>query len=1703
MSLDLKKQSNPFSTGGGGVNFETRVQASFAIALITQSCVPCLSKNMRAKELKFQNKYAGPNTDDFVLEASDKYGATSKLYAQIKHEITIGASTGSEENSSTFSDVIKSAWEDFKQSNFDRTKDKIALITGPLSQVDITNTLPLLEWAKYSANADEFIKKIETKGFASQAKLKKLEAFKIQLKHANEDVAITNEELWEFLKVFYLVSFDLDTEHSIVKNLLCSLIQMYSDELPSLVLSKVTTCVQEFNQNAGTLTLKNLPDDVKKLFTLNIKTDFESDLLKLQDHGNHIFNGISNLIQGFHVDRHEELISISEAVNENDFVFVTGVRGTGKSGIVKDFVLSKNEDVPIFYFRAEDFDKSHLNEVFYSIGINSSLTQIESYFSLIPKKILVIESIEKILELDYQHAFIDLLQFIRQQTGWKIIATGRDYALQQLSFNFLQSNGIKFTSINIEAFSEEQVQQVSENIPELKNLLSNETLIDILRVPFFIDIAVRAIGNGAQFQSGDTEIDFRNTVWSSVIAKEQFRKSSMPIKRRKTFIEIATQRAKKMVFGISVNGFDFEVIAKLEEDNLIYRDPKSSTISLTHDVLEDWALEEFIEEQFQSNSNELSTFLKTIGNEPAISRAFRLWLYHRLQFDKSTYDFVEKLLNSNIIESFWKDETIAAILQHDNPSEILELLKDVLFIDDSALLIRFCFILRITCQRPNPRFSEGFKLDKKSGIIQTLFLEPQGKGWVALLNFIYKYKNDLSLSIISHLIELISDWSEILDLYKNFPEESRTVGLLSLWLLEPIKNEYDKEKERAKIIGILLRLSPEIQNEFNDLMSKDVFVTIEKYRRLNYVNELINIAFFGTYVPFICKYQPDFIINLALNEWIIDENERNNEYRFSNFDMEGLFGLDSERDFFPASGAKGPFKYLLHFHPIKALDFIIKLCNSTSKKYGMSQPEKNLFSVDFHISHIEMNLDDGTIVKQIASSFLWNAYRGLSTVPYLLQCALMALENWLIDLINNHSINDNIIHNIYLHLLKNSNSVMITSVLASVSIAFPDKLKEVSLPLLRIKEFYFYDLKRSINEKGGNELNWFGVNIFGDVMHKIYSEERRVAALRSWRKSSLENLLIKLQFDSQVKDRIFQIVDHLKDQSINNNDTKLIYMINRVDTRNWEVINDQDDKKIIIIKSPEISEELKRDQEKCNDEFAANNSILKLNLWANKLFNDKEILTEYFSSYEDGLEAAQKLLIDLRNQKLVDFAEMATGAITKTASVCIRDNFENLDEENFEWCFNIILQAIEINSDFSDNLTSHDKTDNWGAGACAYVLCKLFKSKLTIEQINDLKVALAIAVTHANQCVNNLAALGIRDFLWSIDQELASNFLNGIVEYAKLQKELELDNRKSYMLEDNNLQKFYNSQREKISEFRRNLISEKFKISVSNISLDNYSQRYIYLSVLMIPLHNQTVEQMELFFRVVNFIFEAKNKKYRLNDEKRFNSDIEISIKDCLVEQLIFDSNKNFDNFKNILISGCMKAPNFIHLIKLSFDVEMHKNSNYEAIWKFWKTIEPELTKIALTDTNIIYRRDEDINELLRGFLHTDTRWEGLPSDRKCIEHGAKFLLNFANQNAKNIHVFESLASWIYNFFDLFFENGIQILAEYFNKNKELILKCSNTIFYLEMSIGRYLQVENRGVLSLKMYNICFSLLTGIIETGSARAYYLREQLIRSRKIAS
>ncbi len=47
---------------------------------------------------------------------------------------------------------------------------------------------------------------------------------------------------------------------------------------------------------------------------------------------------------------------------------------------------------------------------------------------------------------------------------------------------------------------------------------------------------------------------------------------------------------------------------------------------------------------------------------------------------------------------------------------------------------------------------------------------------------------------------------------------------------------------------------------------------------------------------------------------------------------------------------------------------------------------------------ITLHLPDGTVVQQWMNPRLWCLYRGTSVGPDILQCALMALEQWLLDL---------------------------------------------------------------------------------------------------------------------------------------------------------------------------------------------------------------------------------------------------------------------------------------------------------------------------------------------------------------------------------------------------------------------------------------------------------------------------------------------------------------------------------------------------------------------------------------------------------------------------------------------------------------------------------------------------------------------------------
>ena len=261
MSKKSKQLSNPFSTGGGGHNFENSVQAAFVVLMLTGGIVPCLEP-LPIKQIKLQGKYEGYDTDDLIVFAESQNGAKkAKLLAQIKHSISI---TG---NDKIFGEVIQSAWSDFQNAKiFNPETDVFAVITGPLSAHDSDNARVALERARRSSTAQEFFGKLNLAKFTSDAQRNKIEAIRLQLKEANKGVDVGDEQLWQFLKCFHLLGFDLDVASGMTLALLNSHISQFKCGDVAGIWAKIAKEVASCNQNAGTITLETISKDIKAAF---------------------------------------------------------------------------------------------------------------------------------------------------------------------------------------------------------------------------------------------------------------------------------------------------------------------------------------------------------------------------------------------------------------------------------------------------------------------------------------------------------------------------------------------------------------------------------------------------------------------------------------------------------------------------------------------------------------------------------------------------------------------------------------------------------------------------------------------------------------------------------------------------------------------------------------------------------------------------------------------------------------------------------------------------------------------------------------------------------------------------------------------------------------------------------------------------------------------------------------------------------------------------------------------------------------------------------------------------------------------------------------------------------------------------------------------------------------------------------------------
>ena len=130
--------------------------------------------------------------------------------------------------------------------------------------------------------------------------------------------------------------------------------------------------------------------------------------------------------------------------NLNQIVILSGVGGVGKTAVIKKLFEELKDEIPFYIFKATEFELRNINDLLTDFSFQEFIDVHKGD----GKKIIVIDSAEKLLYLKNTDPFKEFLRIIINNK-WRIIFTTRNDYLEVLNTEFSEIHGIIPTNLKI------------------------------------------------------------------------------------------------------------------------------------------------------------------------------------------------------------------------------------------------------------------------------------------------------------------------------------------------------------------------------------------------------------------------------------------------------------------------------------------------------------------------------------------------------------------------------------------------------------------------------------------------------------------------------------------------------------------------------------------------------------------------------------------------------------------------------------------------------------------------------------------------------------------------------------------------------------------------------------------------------------------------------------------------------------------------------------------------------------------------------------------------------------------------------------------------------------------------------------------------------------------------------------------------------
>jgi hypothetical protein len=242
--------------------------------------------------------------------------------------------------------------------------------------------------------------------------------------------------------------------------------------------------------------------------------------------------------------------------------------------------------------------------------------------------------------------------------------------------------------------------------------------------------------------------------------------------------------------------------------------PQAPTlVAPAHDVLEDWAILQWIDELDAREEGSVRALSAALGAFPAIRRTYRAWVTELASRDAEAIDKLFRgVVADGGLPAHFRDDTIVSLLRSRAAGALLQRHRAFLLANDNQLLRLVIRLLRVGCVASPPWFTGG------AGHPSVLAV-PEGPAWVAVLRLVASALGSLSADQ-GLVLGLIEDWAKGVAPSTPYPDGAEDAAAIAHGLL-PFFDDYGSQEVRKRVLGVVAKIPKAAPDAFLALLSGD------------------------------------------------------------------------------------------------------------------------------------------------------------------------------------------------------------------------------------------------------------------------------------------------------------------------------------------------------------------------------------------------------------------------------------------------------------------------------------------------------------------------------------------------------------------------------------------------------------------------------------------------------------------------------------------------------------------------------------------------------------------------------------------------------------------------------------------------------------------------------------------------------------------